>query len=235
MHQNSKAFEFNDDLLLFIAEHISSGWFGDFMFNSEKDRKYFYTKYSYVSIWMAVFSNQDRYTNNNYSLTQGILLPSVRGMSVVLWRSMFSKWHERVAKSAWLNDFSLGNRINGDVVNNLGNGTENDFDYGEERSTSSCGRCKIRFVASVKKYKCKKCNYYYCEKCSSKSSWLTSRTCVDCSGSVDNSTRDSEFQLTEDSIHLPSKSKVKAYSTVTEGAISTVRNLSALGTASKKG
>jgi hypothetical protein len=192
MNQHRDSFEFNDDLLLFIAEHISSGWFGDFMFNSEKDRKYFYTKYSYVSIWMAVFSNQDRYTNNNYSLTQGILLPSVRGMSVVLWRSMFSKWHERVWKAAWLHDFTISHKLSSIA------GTEDELildshksNWVDEKNVTHCTRCNIAFSFFKRKHHCRKCGLVFCESCASSSrvipdisTWFTSRVCIDCATKV---------------------------------------------------
>merc|ERR1712072_118137 len=52
--QRPSDFEFNEDLLLFIARHVNSGWFGNFMFNCEKEALLYKSKMSIVSIWTCV-------------------------------------------------------------------------------------------------------------------------------------------------------------------------------------
>jgi hypothetical protein len=36
--QLPNAFQFNEELLLFLSQHQYSGWFGNFLFDSEKER-----------------------------------------------------------------------------------------------------------------------------------------------------------------------------------------------------
>lgn len=36
--QCPEAFEFSEELLLFLSEHATSGWFGDFLLDCEQDR-----------------------------------------------------------------------------------------------------------------------------------------------------------------------------------------------------
>ena len=51
IEQNCSKFEFNVNLLNYIAERIYSGKYGTFLFNSEKERKENNAKETTISIW----------------------------------------------------------------------------------------------------------------------------------------------------------------------------------------
>jgi len=70
--QSRDAYEFNEELLLFLASHAqSSAWFGNFLFNSEKERYEAHASFHLVSIWTHVLENAKKYTNVFYRKGRG--------------------------------------------------------------------------------------------------------------------------------------------------------------------
>lgn len=64
IQQNPSKFQFNYNLIGFIAKHLYSGYFGTFLFNNEKER----VKYkSHPSIFKFLFEyGIDKYLNNSF-------------------------------------------------------------------------------------------------------------------------------------------------------------------------
>ena len=60
-------FEFNMNLLIFIVYHLTSGKYGTFLCNNEKERKFYKIKEKTVSIWTDVYKSIDKFTNNYYN------------------------------------------------------------------------------------------------------------------------------------------------------------------------
>jgi hypothetical protein len=103
LHQMPQVFEFNDDLLIFILGHTQSGWFGDFMFNCEREKSHFKDTYGGLSIWAVVLHNMDKFRNkNNYEPQVGAIMPVARLGSLVLWGKWFNRWNERLWRAAWI-------------------------------------------------------------------------------------------------------------------------------------
>jgi hypothetical protein len=97
------AFEFNEELLLFILEHVQSGWFGDFMFNCERERRDFKATHGCISMWAVVLHNMDRFRNDyNYVPQVGAIMPVARLGRLVLWEKWFNRWHDRLWRAAWI-------------------------------------------------------------------------------------------------------------------------------------
>ena len=66
INQFPTAFEFNENLLLFLAEEIYNNKYGTFLFNSEKEKNDFNIKEKAVSIWSDVFYNKEYFINLLY-------------------------------------------------------------------------------------------------------------------------------------------------------------------------
>ena len=66
IYQYPTAFEFNENLLLFLAEEVFSNKYGTFLFNSEKEKNDFNIKDKTISIWSDVFYNKEYYINLLY-------------------------------------------------------------------------------------------------------------------------------------------------------------------------
>ena len=61
MEQNMDKFEFNENLLIFIAEQVYSGQYGNFLFNNEKEREDLNIKNKTESIWSYVLENKKNF------------------------------------------------------------------------------------------------------------------------------------------------------------------------------
>ena len=66
MEQNMDKFEFNENLLTFIAEQIYEGKYGNFLFNNEKERQDFNLTKKTESIWSYVLENKKKFMNPIY-------------------------------------------------------------------------------------------------------------------------------------------------------------------------
>ena len=67
MHQNMTKFEFNTDLLYFLASEIFTGKYGTFLFNNEQEREKYNARAKTVSIWTYVKENEFRFLNPIYN------------------------------------------------------------------------------------------------------------------------------------------------------------------------
>ena len=67
LYQFPNAFEFNDDLLLFLAKYYSTNLYGTFMFNSEKERVERDAKNNTTSVWSDVMKNASKFKNVYYN------------------------------------------------------------------------------------------------------------------------------------------------------------------------
>ena len=64
--QNPYSFEFNSELLLFLAEEVCNGKYGTFLFNKEKDRKIYKLHENTISIWNDVLNSKNKFLNPFY-------------------------------------------------------------------------------------------------------------------------------------------------------------------------
>ena len=89
-------FEFNNELLVFIAYHINSCLYGTFLFNSECDRVEKYARNKTVSIWSDVMENFESFVNPFYenSLSENVkyLLPNFPFYKIRLWEEYYLKY-----------------------------------------------------------------------------------------------------------------------------------------------
>jgi hypothetical protein len=110
------AFEFNDDLLVFLADHVYSGLFGTFLGDCERDRV---SPYPYldcckrtISVWTYVLSRADRFLNRGYAPLEEPIWPSSSMKKLGLWARYFSRWdpevHPRDAGNSSSGDGRLG-------------------------------------------------------------------------------------------------------------------------------
>ncbi|MCQ2820856.1 MAG: hypothetical protein MJ252_26660, partial [archaeon] len=90
LHQFPNAFEFNDDLLLFLAKNYSINLYGTFMYNSEKERMEMGAKDS-ASVWSDVMKNKEMYLNHFYNKEDPvkILNPNYSPYFLDFWSELF--------------------------------------------------------------------------------------------------------------------------------------------------
>ncbi|KAJ5069810.1 myotubularin-related [Anaeramoeba ignava] len=89
--QYPNAFEFNEDFLLGVIEHVYSLRFGTFLGNCDKERNDFeLSKYTY-SLWTYMNQRKDIYLNQVYSPISGSLYPSSFLRHFSYWERLYMK------------------------------------------------------------------------------------------------------------------------------------------------
>ncbi|GLD92848.1 hypothetical protein PINS_up001427 [Pythium insidiosum] len=86
------AFEFNEKLLLHVADALISGLYGTFLYNSERERIFDKVWERTESVWTPVLENPAPYKNPMYRATNRVIYPRANLKRVVLWDAMFFRW-----------------------------------------------------------------------------------------------------------------------------------------------
>ena len=98
MLQNPMHFEFNQELLLFIAQEINCHKYGTFLGNCERERQLYHLSEKTESMWTYVLMEKLRFTNKFYSPenTNEIIqaVSYTAPFAVQEWREFFFKWCE---------------------------------------------------------------------------------------------------------------------------------------------
>ena len=189
--QLPSAFEFNQQLLLFIMEHLYTGWFSNFLFNCEREMKAFEPWKSSVSIWTAVLSNKYMFINDGYYPSDTLITPVVSKTRLVFWSEWFLRWHDRVWTFSWIETHQIDSKRL-EVGNNAGAAQ-----WVDDKSVSSCAKCIRRFSFFLRKHHCRCCGNIFCDPCSREvriipavSNWRAVRCCVECAFNIDTSQLD---------------------------------------------
>ena len=113
MEQNLDKFEFNENLLIFIAEQIYEGKYGNFLFNNEKERQDLNMIKKTESIWSYVFENKKKFMNpiykrkndNNNNKDNEL---NINYKKIKLWEDYFFRFEQGEKKGTY---FELINKI----------------------------------------------------------------------------------------------------------------------------
>ena len=93
MQQNITKFEFNSELLFFLANEMFTGKYGTFLFNNEQERELYNARKKTVSIWSYVKENEFRFLNPIYNPDDN--LPFIMNYKrVQLWNKYFFRFEE---------------------------------------------------------------------------------------------------------------------------------------------
>jgi hypothetical protein len=96
IYQFPHMFEFNNELLVFIAYHIGSCKYGSFLFNSEFERNEKLARIKTVSIWTDVIENIENFVNPFYESSQShavkYFLPNFAFHKIRLWEEYYLKY-----------------------------------------------------------------------------------------------------------------------------------------------
>ena len=105
MSQNYTKFEFNFNLLCFIAKECFTGKFGTFLFNNEKERKNNNAKTNTISIWSIVMKQKKHYLNPIYDPNNNEPL-SINYKKIKLWTDYFYRFEKGEKEEIYLNLFN---------------------------------------------------------------------------------------------------------------------------------
>ena len=93
LSQFPASFEYNDFLLLFLADHLFSGLFGNFLGNSDKIRTSELDVQNRTnSIWSYVLANKESFANRNFAAHSSPVWPSPAMSKITVWQRYFSRW-----------------------------------------------------------------------------------------------------------------------------------------------
>ena len=104
MQQNLDKFEFNENLLIFIAEQIYEGKYGNFLFNNEKERQEFNMREKTENIWSYVMENRKKFYNPvfNKKLEDNIAL-EINYKKIKLWEDYFFRFEKGEKREKYIN------------------------------------------------------------------------------------------------------------------------------------
>lgn len=96
MIQFPQHFEYNHELLLFIADEMYTHKFGNFLGNCDYDRQQMRINDHTESMWTYVMLEKGRFTNRYYNpeATRGIIeqIPLTAPICLQEWRELLFKW-----------------------------------------------------------------------------------------------------------------------------------------------
>ena len=92
MVQYPNAFEFRENMLMFLCDEIYSNKFGTFLFNSEKELNENEAKLITVSIWSEIFLNKKKFLNPFFKWIKEPLIIKGEVQYLTLWKEFFYKY-----------------------------------------------------------------------------------------------------------------------------------------------
>jgi myotubularin-related protein 1/2 len=168
--QMPDAFEFNENLLLFLVTHLYSGWFGNFLFNSEYELKFHVSHKALLSIWTVVLGNKEYYKNPRYAARESPVVPVVSKSKLVIWHGWFLNWQDKIWNASWMETNQLDVKNEARVIDG-----------------KTCFKCEAVFTFTRRKHHCRCCAQIFCYDCCnarrivpSVSTSYKSRCCNEC-------------------------------------------------------
>lgn len=135
LRQFPTAFEYTERLLLFLANHLNSALFGNFLGNSDKQRNIESGDYEVVSltksIWSYVLDYRGQFSNSNFKPTTEVLFPSTHMLRISLWEQFHLRWDETAhtrpnpVGDVWLDDWGVGLETTARLEEDFGHTHEN--------------------------------------------------------------------------------------------------------------
>lgn len=109
LRQFPSRFEFGEALLLFLAQHATSGWTGDFLYDCERERTEARVEERTISLFAVIEANKQRFLNPAYVSpscssappSSSFLTPVTSTTRLVLWEAYFLSWQSELYDLAW--------------------------------------------------------------------------------------------------------------------------------------
>mmetsp|Transcript_17432 Transcript_17432/g.51577 ORF Transcript_17432/g.51577 Transcript_17432/m.51577 type:complete len:1083 (-) Transcript_17432:189-3437(-) len=183
IQQFPTAFEFGEELLILLADHFQSGWFGNFLCDCERDRNDFGISAITTSLWSHVDAIRDRICAPEYDpdgVSAGPCIPVCSMKRLTLWTGYFLR-HEFAASSvtATSADEPSAQREHNTIV------------WVPDIDAKVCKDCGLKFTVTRRRHHCRACGNVFCNDCSKNRMALPSfgydseeRVCDACHGRI---------------------------------------------------
>jgi hypothetical protein len=115
MQQFPNSFEYNTFILVFLADHLYSGLFGNFLGNSDRERRVNLRVHEKTqSLWSYVYEYSERFVNQHFEPYFDCIWPTVSVKHVTLWERYFCRWDVKLHPNSlniwdqWHDDWGNG-------------------------------------------------------------------------------------------------------------------------------
>ena len=92
MEQYPNAFEFRENMLIYLSDELYSNKFGTFLFNCEKELNDYNAKETTESIWSEIYLNKEKYLNLLYQYMKEPLIIKAEVQHLKLWKQFFYRY-----------------------------------------------------------------------------------------------------------------------------------------------
>ncbi|XP_065887674.1 myotubularin-related protein 2-like isoform X2 [Dysidea avara] len=155
--QFSTAFEFNSKLLLCIADHLNTSWFGTFLVNSEWQKNATKSFVSTLSLWAHVLAAKESYISDSYRPLDEVLMPEYNIRRLQLWDEYFLRYDIT----------SLSMKDEEETITQQASKVSSMVVWASDDQVSECKSCRKEFTVIRRKHHCRACGDIFCNQCSS--------------------------------------------------------------------
>lgn len=158
--QFPSCFEFTQGYLVRIAEHLNSGWFGNFLCNTLKEREQENIVRTTVSIWAHLDAMQEEFRNPQFKPTEETLMPICSLRRLYFWNEYYLRFDD-VAFSGVeaLEDFEDTKELE-DLMS-----PANTVVWVPDERVRECHDCKQKFTGIRRRHHCRACGQVFCGGC----------------------------------------------------------------------
>lgn len=103
-------FEFNERFLLHLANSLTSGLYGTFLYDSRLQRDVNEVDRACVSVWTPVLLHPALFRNPEHAEVAGPIWPWVTSKMIRLWENYFFQWHPKFYNCQWVSTVIVGHR-----------------------------------------------------------------------------------------------------------------------------
>ena len=100
------AFEFNERYLLHIANSLTSGLYGTFLYDSMLIRNTANLPVRTVSVWTPILQSPELFQNEHFAQVNAPIWPWTGHQALKLWSNYYFQWHPKYSECRWLSTLS---------------------------------------------------------------------------------------------------------------------------------
>lgn len=165
LFQFPSSFEFTSGYLLRIAQHINSGWFGNFLCNSFKEREQHHMMRKTISIWAHLDTDEvlNSFHNPIYKETNDTLFPVSSLRRLQFWNQYYLRFDD-VAFLSGAEGVEDLDEVNG---NDDFFKQANTVVWVPDERVQDCHDCKQKFTGIRRRHHCRACGQVFCGGCTS--------------------------------------------------------------------
>eukprot|EP00039_Didymoeca_costata_P011980 m.171163 g.171163 ORF g.171163 m.171163 type:complete len:325 (+) comp15347_c0_seq3:2812-3786(+) len=153
LHQHPEEFEFTEDLLIMLADHYQSGWFGNFLMDCEKEFRMSKVARKTTSLWSHVNAVRPKFLNREFRHRKNVIYPNSSMKRLVFWTGYFLRHEQKIIDSC-ADPLEMQDEDHNTVV------------WVPDADVRSCKDCGLKFTSFRRRHHCRACGHVFCRDCS---------------------------------------------------------------------